>query len=567
MPFRMKYFVNVIFLLLISFTLNTCTKENFTEPPDPFEVQQLDPNPQVITLGEGNNALTLKTNQDNVSNVGQSTRVKGSLFVKNDKYGDIRISNGDFELTNNGLNKNTGEGLYFTGFKGSAIISLPEEGLLKNLTIPGLTAAPIGFKKGSEFDTENFAWPVNKDHYYFYYENLNPFPVNITNSSLENIKKIAIDPTDPFFFVSCDFNGTPLGDLSDVGVGISAQGLIPFNPLVSTDEMPMGDFAGNLYIAGNIPLDPYPASFTGETVLSFGESGGTDNSDKFFNGKDADFKLGLNGQVNFDHTSLDWMGIDVTLGQATMEYYMNGSGDTKLMFVGIRQDPPISVSDFINEIVGHDWDFLDYLAPYETKETFYGSIGTQLSDWMMGFKLDTKLNLPGGFTMDMGHTYFHLDPNQMKFSGEAAVAGFNRIGVDGEVHRNGNFKFTGYYKTHFSAHWHSVSFSYSMGMDVSLKNWDGVVTFSGRVKLHGDACVTILKVKVCAGFTIKASVSISSNGHYKVCFSIGIGKLGFDVCLNYPEQQQTGEEYHPEMRYTEIPLEMVPIENRFEVNQ
>jgi len=567
MPVRIKYFTSFIFIIIISITLTSCTKEDFTEPPDPFEVKRLEPDPEVITLGNGNNALTLKTNHDNISKVGQSTRIKGSLYVENKIFGDIRISNGDFELTNSDSNGNTGKGLYFTGIRGSAIITLPQEGLLKNLSIPGLTAAPIGFKKGSEFDTGNFAWPVNKDHYYFYYENLNPFPINITNSALENIKKIAIDPTDPFFFVSCDFNGTPLGDLSDVGVAISAQGLIPFNPLVSATEMPMGSFTGNIYISGNIPLGEYPASFTGETVLSFGDSGGLDNSNKFFNGKDADFKLGLNGQVNFEHAALDWMGVDVTLGQATLEYYMNSSGDTKLMWVGIRQDPPVSVSDFINEIIGKDWNFLDYLAPYETKEIFYGSIGTQLSDWMMGFKLETKLNLPGNFTVDMGHSYFYLDPNLMQFSGEAVVAGFNRIGVNGEAHRNGDFKFTGYQKSGFSAHWHSLSFSYSMGMDVTLEYANKVVTFMGKVRLHGRASVKIVGVTVSAGFTIRASVTVSSNGHFKVCFSIGIGKLGFDVCLEYNAPQQMGKEYHPELRYTEIPLEMVPLANRFAIDE
>ena len=185
----------------------------------------------------------------------------------------------------------------------------------------------------------------------------------------------------------------------------------------------------------------------------------------------------------------------------------------------------------------------------------------------MGFKLETKLNLPGNFTVDMGHTYFYVDPNQIQFSGEAVIAGFSRIGVNGEAHRNGNFKFTGYQKSDFSAHWHSLSFSYSMGMDVTLEYANKVVTFMGRVKLQGHASVKIVGVKVSAGFTIRASVTISSNGHFRVCFSIGIGKLGFDVCLDYKAPQQMGRKYQPELRYTEIPLEMVPVQNRFAVDE
>ncbi len=137
------------------------------------------------------------------------------------------------------------------------------------------------FQKGTEFDSGPYEWPVNENHYYFYYENLNPFPVNMTSSSLENVHKIAIDPTDPFFFISGDLVGTPLGDISDAGIAISAQGLIPFYPKVDLNDFPMNSFYGNLYITGNVPLGKYPASFTGETVLSF-DSDNNEDSDLSF---------------------------------------------------------------------------------------------------------------------------------------------------------------------------------------------------------------------------------------------------------------------------------------------
>lgn len=553
MSARKRVYLITILVILVSLGMFRCTRENFVEPPDPYKIQRLNPNPDVFQLGKGKNALTLKTNKGNIIEIKNGKRIKGSLYIENKKYGNIRLANGDFELT-----KDSSTGLYFTGFRGKAIVTLPDEGILHNLTIPGLTAASIGYKKGSEFDTGNYAWPVNKDRYYFYYENLNPFPVNITNSSLENIKKIAIDPLDPFFFVSGDLNGTPLGDISDAGVAISAQGLIPFHPKVDIREFKMDSFNGSFYIAGNIPLGKYPASFTGESVLSF-DSDNNEDSDLFFAGKSADFTLGLNGTVNFESNALDWMGIDVELGNATLEFYMNKSGDTQLRFVGERSDPPISVSDFINQIIGKDYNFLDYLAPYNQREIFYGSIGTELSDWSMGFNLKTWLNLPGGYNIDMGQAQLVLNSDRMHFLGEAVVAGFNRIGVEGNVNfNNGNFKLKGYARSGFSVKAGKLKIGYDLSMNTIFENADGVVSFTAKVKLKGKACWG----KLCARITIRATIGISSNGNYKICFSVGIGKVGFEVCIK--KNVSANGQYQETMTYREIPLKYVPIENRFE---
>ncbi|MCF6268540.1 MAG: hypothetical protein L3J41_02385 [Melioribacteraceae bacterium] len=553
MSTRIKYLLNVFSLLTISLVLVQCTKENFVEPIDPFEVQKLEPNPEVFQLGEGANALILKANKGSVIETANGKKIKGSLYVENEKYGDIRLSNGDFELI-----EDSSTGLYFTGFKGEAVITLPQEGLLQNIEIPGLTAAPIGYKKGSEFDTGNYAWPVNEDRYYFYYENLNPFPMNITSSAFENIKKIAIDPTDPFFFISCDLTGTPLGDISDAGIAISAQGFIPFIPKVDIPEFRMNTFFGNFYISGNVPLGKYPFSFTGESVLSF-NSDNNEDSDLFFAGKSADFVLGLNGTVFFDHAALDWMGIDVELGNATLKFSMHRSGDTKLRFVGERNNPPMEVSDFINQIIGKDYDFLDYLAPYKQREIFYGQIGTELSEWEMGFQMKTWLELPGGFNIDMGHSSLEVSPQRMSFDGDAVLAGFVHVGVVGDINlENGNFKLTGYVKSGFHASVSKLSISYSLSMDVTLEHNNGNVSFSAKVVLKGKACFG----KLCASITIRASVNISSNGSFRVCFSVGIGAFGFDVCIK--KNALANGQYQEVMTYEEIPLENVPIENRFE---
>jgi hypothetical protein len=553
MKTKIQQYLPVIIIAASILLLMQCTKENFVEPIDPFETQRLEPNPQTFKLGSGSNALLLKANKVGVIQTDYGYRIKGSVFIENSTYGDIRLSNGDFELVEDA------SGNFFSKISGLGIAELPREGLLNNLTLEGMPVSKLVFKKGSEFESGPFAWPIDPDRYYFYYENDEPYNALITKSKFQNIRKVAIDPLDPYYFTSCDFNGSKLGDLSDVGIAVSAQGLIPFTPLVTSYNIP--SFKGNFYLSGTVPLSKYPIAFSGEAVLSLGSSGS--NSDDFFANKNSTFKMGLNGKATLDNKALDWLKVEVILGKASLYLDVENSGKTQIKFVGEREIPPSKPSDFLYEIIGQDWDFLDYLVPIEQKETFYGTIGTELSEWELGFKSESSLNILGN-KIDMGHTFLEINSSSMHFSGEVAVAGLNRIGVKGYAERNGNFELTGFARNGLSVSKGSLHFGYELSADVTLKHENGTFTFRGRVKLHGEACVSIGKIDICADFTIRASVTISSNGNFEVCFSIGIGELGFDVCISYERSSAISQDFIQTMTYKEIPLEQVPKENRFE---
>ncbi len=535
-----------------------CRKENFVEPPDPFASQELEADPDVIVLGQGSNALKLKTNHANVFQTKDGLRIKGTLYVENNKYGDMPFSTGDFEL----IKDSTGK--FFKNITGFSRVELPQEGLLKGLQMVGMPTSNLGFKKGSDFNLGAFNWPVDPDRYYFYYENddSNPFQADITRSKLKDIKKIAIDPTDPFTFFTCNFNGTRLGDLSDVGMAVSAQGLIPFTPLVSFGDVK--GFKGNLYFTGTFPVGTYPVSLTGEAVLAF-NSGDPEGYKKFFSGRATDFTFGLNGEATFDNKALDWLNEKVVLGQATLVLDENGASDTDLKFAGIRQFPPSTVSDFLNDIIGKDWNFLDYLVPVEQKETFYGTIGTKLSDWKMGFKIESSLNLPGNIHLDMGKSQLELTSSKMYFMGEAVVGGFNRVGVEGYAQRNGDFKLTGYQESSFDASWHKLSIGYSLGMTVTVQYISGTFTFKGNFKFRGRACISIVKHNYCANISFSGSTSISSDGSFEITFSVGVGPVGFDVHINFKRNNSVAGQaaFVQTMTYTQIPLSQVPESMRF----
>jgi hypothetical protein len=78
---------------------NSCRKENFKEPQDPYENERLDANHAAIRFGEGTNAIEVCTNYENIDTTANGNlRIRGTLFNVNEKYGPIKISQGDFLL-------------------------------------------------------------------------------------------------------------------------------------------------------------------------------------------------------------------------------------------------------------------------------------------------------------------------------------------------------------------------------------------------------------------------------------------------------------------------------------
>lgn len=545
-----------IFLMLSVFTFVQCTKENFVEPDDPFEVERLDPDPEVIILGEGENALTLKTNRDNITDSDAGIRIKGGLFAENEMYGNLRITNGDFEL------EAAEDGNYYNNITGFALVDMPNEGILKNLIKSSISAAPIGFKKGSEFETGAFAWPVNENRYYFYYELDTPFDVQITNSSLENIKKLAIDPLDPYMFISCDFNGTAIGDLSDVGMAISAQGFIPYHRQVNYYKK-VKEFNGHIFLSAALSLNKYPVTIHGETVIGF-DSDDSASADKFFDGGLSSYRQGLNGKATFDHQALDWLDVEIILAEASVYFERTPDGHTYLAWAGKRDYPATSISDFMEQVIGADWDFLDYLVPLQNKEKFYGSIGSELSDYEMGFEMKSQLKFPNNTTLDVGTMKLFTSTDYMKFYGSMNVAVLGEVGIEGRVDKNGYFKFKGFHHYGRSFDWKDIleiSYDFDMYLEVE-RDGDGI-SIEGEVDFEAEICLG----KLCIDFSATLYARIQTDGYFKLKFEVGICGKGFDITIKYKPKSANGMSAMEIQDVLEIPIEQVPMEYRFEQNE
>lgn len=546
--FKLLGFFLVICFSAIIFV--QCTKENFIEPADPFEIKRLEPNPYKLTLGEGENKITLKTNHENITETGNGLRIKGGLFAENSQYGDFRISNGEFELIKN---KN-GEG--YSEITGVAIVDLPKEGLLKDLIKTGMSISPVGFKKGSEFETGAFGWPVDSNKYYFYYELDTPFDATITNSSLKNIKELALDPLDPYFFISCDFNGTPFGKLSDVGLAISSQGLIPFERQVDYYDK-VKNFSGNIYLSAALSIKTYHITIHGETVIGF-DSDDPSASDIFFAGEISSYKQGFNGKITFDNKALDWLDIEIVLGEASMFFERTTSGETKIAWAGKREYPPTDVSDFLEQVIGKDWNFLDYLIPLEQQEKFYGSIGSNLDDFELGFETKTDLKV-GNHKINMGTMKLFFSPNRMYFYGSVNIAVLGSIGVKGSADKDGYFKFTGFIQYKNDIDWKILEINYNFDIDLTLKRDGEGISIKGSIDFEAEICLGI----ICIDFNTKLSVTIGLDGSFKIKFKIGICGKGFSVTISYKSKSALMSKDVESMEYVEIPYQEIPMQYRF----
>ncbi len=535
----------IVFLIAVS----GCRKENFVEPPDPFSPEKLNPEHKAVQLGEGENALTLLVNNESFFEKEKVARIKGSFFVHNALFGDLRISSGDFTLTKNDAGN-------YTGFEGIGLVELPNEGPFADLGIIDETGRKFGFKKGSEFDLDEYPWPVNENRYYFYIDTQSGLEAKIYDTSIKNITRLAIDPTDPYIFMTAQLSRKG-EDLGEFGIGCSAQKLIPFRPVV--EEYTLQPFFGELYLSGEIELKRYPVTLWGESVFSFGEGA----MQSFFSGENSAYTMGLNGKAFFRSEALDWLDVDVELGRASLTLDIHDDGYTQLKFAGVRETPPESASDFLAEIIGEDWNFVDYVYPFEQKEIFYGTLGSDPDDWEIGFDMESHLKIFDN-DIDMGRIHLLVTDRSLDFAGSMPVNVIGRVGVSGSVERNGNFMFSGYGSADLDLSAGPLSLRFSAGLNLALTHIDAVFTITGRVHLEGSACAEIAGTDVCVSIAVNSSVTIRSDGYFQVCFSIGIDGVGFDVCIEFTKEDVNGKTIEiAKMTQHEIPIESVPPENRF----
>ena len=146
---------------------------------------------------------------------------------------------------------------------GTASVPLPGFGLFEGLAAEATVLATVGYGPGA--DLGELGVPLADDRDYLFYRVITGGALVAGELSLETGGPgalVVMDPLDPSIFLAGELLGMDkLGPLEDATLGLSARGLIPFEPLVTprdpADAFP--PFDGELLVMGTVALPALPS--------------------------------------------------------------------------------------------------------------------------------------------------------------------------------------------------------------------------------------------------------------------------------------------------------------------
>ena len=298
-----------------------CPDTEFGPNSDGCDVHQVDEdgNPLVDAAafrvflfdGGADSAIAMRTLGANVVENGMAFEIRGTVLVDT-PLGHVPLFEAELSL-----HTTDGNPLHIDRVTGRAAVPLPDLGVLAGLEVEDLVSAEIGLDYG--VNLEHLEAPLQKDRRYLYFDfsaglsaSLGPISMSAGGASAT----VVLDPADPMFYVSGGLLGlAAIGPIEDVGIGMSAQGLLAFEPVRPLERANIdAAFDGHLYLGGTVPVGRLPLSIDGEVVVNVDpdEDGAT-----IFNDASADFVLGGNGVLSFGVEFLEFFEFGFELGKAT----------------------------------------------------------------------------------------------------------------------------------------------------------------------------------------------------------------------------------------------------------
>lgn len=590
-----------LFVIIIVFS--SCQKDNFVDPPDPFEIQRLEEGYTSFEFIKGDNSFKILTNHENITVTEKGNyRIRGTIFADRGDAAPVRLSQGDFVLlkklstnqktaTIDGLGEipiSTGtfktmnmEGGFdeFEGFGGYSEFTLPQVGLTQDLTIEQPDGTNILFGQGSDLPDD---FPVNPDrnYFYFYYGDYVDFALG---NSPFMIDRMALDPEDPFFYVHASAMSIPgLSSLEDGGFAASVQGNIQFTPPESLSFGKVESFGnGNLLLQGSVNLQTtfgVPIVISDATaVMAFDVDGSGDSGTagaNYFKGENVPFKMGLSGGLVLAVHDL----ASFELGDAAISLFVADYDQFEFRWAGWVTNelrPLAPVEDLLGwDTEGTAWDMIRLPGMVNELRT-WGTIGTDSDNWEFGLHTTSTLKL-GFMDVDMGGFKIEMSKNNLDLYAEMSVGWFGNLYFGGYIHDDGAYGLEGGARksTSFGKWGLSIEVGYRVGFDLegyASGDWDfclhgkayldvsiGEAFFEAHPELREE--YDLLEDDLKAEFSASLRACLDSSGKFKGKIRFSFWKIGYSFDFSFTLDSSEG---CPAYNFEEIPLEEVPMENRF----
>ncbi len=284
--------------------------------------------------------MVFRAKSNTVIDTPSGTHIEGTLLVST-PVGHLKMAEASVDLD---LVPGTSDEV--DRIVGSAGIPFPSVGAMSACEMDEVARANLGLDYGSNL--EELGAPLALDRRYLFFQFNAGLAAQCGPISIEapgGVSALAVlDPSDPMMYLEGSLLGLgAIGPIDNVGLGISAQGLMPFTPTHVLTEVEglegLGDFDGHIFIKGSGSV--YNSlSIDGEMMLSFNEDGGSTET------LGQSLQIGANGAVGVSVDFLELMNFGFGLGDATV--VAHGSADENYAYVAGELAPE---TDWLPEFV------------------------------------------------------------------------------------------------------------------------------------------------------------------------------------------------------------------------
>jgi len=236
-----------------------------------------------------------------------------------------------------------------------------------------------------------------------------------------------LDASDPFFFVRADLGGLgKVGELlQNVGIGVSVQGKIPFDPANTWGIKDVKPLSGHMYLdlSGSVKLPDLPISLdgTGDTVVNIDPMG---NGETIFKDPANGLRVGGNRQIDMSLELIpDVAALSLELGEATFEADLLKSTQSAWVS-GIMYPGKSVLGDVLGVVPSNDVKFAGFIS-HTISDSYFDMAGES--------KLElSKLGDLTGLTISdvpLASAKFHVAKDGVAMSGTLQASFLSALGI------------------------------------------------------------------------------------------------------------------------------------------